>query len=63
MTAFGAFGIPVTWSWYAGKIPLKVFVHAGPELYFGGGVDLGFSGTLGAMYVFSLEPKQSNVGD
>lgn len=63
VTAFGAFGIPVTWSWYADKIPLKVFVHAGPELYFGGGVNLGFSGTAGVMYVFSLDPKQSNVGD
>jgi len=61
--AVGAFGIPVTWSWYADKIPLKVFVQSGPMLYFGGGVDLGFSGTIGAMYVFSLEPKQGNVGN
>ena len=35
--AEGALGIPVTWSWYADKIPLKVFVKAGPEFHFGGG--------------------------
>ena len=53
--ASGSFGIPVTWSWYADKIPLKVFVQAGPSLTFGSGYTyLGFSGTAGAMYVFSL---------
>lgn len=62
--AVGAFGIPVTWSWYANKIPIKVFAQAGPEIYFGSGsVDLNFFGSIGAMYVFSLEPKQSNVGN
>lgn len=61
--AYGTFAIPVTWTWYADKIPLKVFVQAGPELYFGGGVGVGFTGTAGAMWVFSLKPKQSNVSN
>lgn len=59
---FASIGIPVTWTWYADKIPLKVFVQAGPELYIGGG-GIDFTGTAGAMYVFSLKPKQSNVGN
>ena len=60
LTVAGTLSIPVTWTWYAEKIPLKVFVQAGPELSFG---YFGFSGTAGAMYVFSLKPKQSNVGN
>ncbi|NLZ76776.1 MAG: hypothetical protein GX911_02275 [Spirochaetales bacterium] len=64
VVASGAFSIPVTWSWYADGIPLKVFVQAGPDLYFGGGaMQLDFSGTAGVMYVFSLEPKQGDIGD
>lgn len=43
-----ALGIPVTWSWYMDDIPLKIFVKAGPEIYFSGGI--GFNGSAGALY-------------
>ncbi|WP_422478102.1 hypothetical protein [Pleomorphochaeta sp. DL1XJH-081] len=44
-------GIPVTWSFFMENMPLKVFVKAGPELYFGWGTSLGFSGSAGAYYL------------
>lgn len=60
----GTLSIPVTWTWYADNLPLKVFVKAGPEIYFTKVMNpLLFSGSAGAMYVFSLKPKQSNVGN
>jgi hypothetical protein len=45
-------GIPVTWSYTLEKVPMKFFVKAGPQLFFGGG--LAFMGTIGGMYVFKL---------
>lgn len=44
-----AIGVPVTWSWYMDDMPLKIFVKAGPEIFFGGG-GLGFLGSAGALY-------------
>ena len=48
--AFFGLGIPVTWSWYMDDLPLKVFVKAGPELFFGWGSTLQFMGSIGALY-------------
>ncbi len=51
--SFFGLGIPVTWSWYMDDMPLKIFVKAGPEIYFGGWASgLGFLGSAGAMYYF-----------
>lgn len=47
-----ALGIPVTWSYYLDDLPMKIFVKAGPEIYFGLGGGLDFLGTIGALYQF-----------
>ena len=52
-TAVGI-GIPVTWSWHADKVPIKVFVKAGPEIFVTGGGMVEFVGSAGAMYYFEI---------
>ncbi len=49
-------GIPITWSYTLPKVPLKFYVKAGPEIFFGsvGGVFVQMMGSVGAKYVFEL---------
>jgi len=56
-------GAPVTWSWYAEKLPIKVFAKAGPAVVisttnFGGfktsNTTFELLGSIGALYYFEL---------
>lgn len=42
---------PVTWSFFLEDMPLKIFAKAGPEIMFGWGTSLNFTGSAGAYYL------------